>query len=143
MRPESSRIISAEPNELLAVKDHCHVGTFPRTNGTERLTGVVSSESAGAGIVRCLEATLCARLATTTVCTTSQSHHPHQLQPAPHYQQISEDRFRLPYNYNRWWTRAQGNGHLGKHVPRQHMVPDVPPVKTLTSMHQARLSPLT
>ena len=177
MRPESSRIISAEPNELLAVKDHCHVGTFPRTNGTERLTGVVSSESAGAGIVRCLgatlcarpelhglhnltisckrcnrlaiskylsanikylrclEATLCARLATTTVCTTSQSHHRHQLQPAPHYQQISEDRFRLPYNYNRWWTRAQGNGHLGKHVPRQHMGHDVPPVKTLTSMH--------
>ena len=61
MRPESSRIISAEPNELLAVKDHCHVGTFPRTNGTERLTGVVSSESAGARIVRCLGATLCAR----------------------------------------------------------------------------------
>ena len=124
MRPESSRIISAEPNELLAVKDHCHVGTFPRTNGTERLTGVVSSESAGARIVRCLEATLCAgpapvcttsqsaanaaigsksaniyqelsanikylrcleatlcaRPATTTVCTTPQSHHRHQLQ---------------------------------------------------------------
>ena len=179
MRPESSRIISAEPNELLAVKDHCHVGTFPRTNGTERLTGVVSSESAGARIVRCLEATLCAgpapvcttsqsaasaatssqsaniyqqisanikylrcleatlcaRQATTTVCTTSQSHHRHQLQPAPHYQQISEDRFRLPYNYNCWWTKAHGNGHLGKHVPRQHMGHDVPPVKTLTSMH--------
>ena len=109
-----------------------HHGLHNLTISCKRCNRLAISKYLSANIkyLRCLEATLCARLATTTVCTTSQSHHRHQLQalqPAPRYQQISEDRFRLPYNYSCWWTRAHGNGHLGKHVPRQHMGHDVPP----------------